>query len=47
MLCAKCLINVVKYLSNLHGIDGFEISLESKKIKVIYFSMNQILPFDF
>ncbi|MBU3114706.1 heavy-metal-associated domain-containing protein [Clostridium lacusfryxellense] len=36
MLCDKCLINVIKCLSNLHGIDGLEISLESKKIKVIY-----------
>ncbi|MGV8980618.1 heavy-metal-associated domain-containing protein [Clostridium sp.] len=36
MLCDKCLINVVKCLSNIHGIDGFEISLESKKIKVMY-----------
>ena len=36
MLCDKCLINVVKCLSNLHGIEGLELSLESKKIKVIY-----------
>ncbi|MEK6265884.1 MAG: copper resistance protein CopZ [Clostridium sp.] len=35
MLCDKCLINVIKCLSNLHGIDGLEISLESKKIKII------------
>ncbi len=36
MLCDKCLINVAKCLSNLHGIEGLEISLKSKKIKVIY-----------
>ncbi|MBU3192268.1 copper resistance protein CopZ [Clostridium bowmanii] len=36
MLCDKCLINVIKCISNLHGIDGLEISLESKKIKIIY-----------
>ena len=36
MLCDKCLINVVKCLSNLHGIEDLELSLESKKIKVIY-----------
>jgi len=36
MLCDKCLINVAKCLSNLHGIEGLEISLESKKIKVMY-----------
>lgn len=36
MLCDKCLINVIKCLSNLHGIDGLDISLESKKIKIIY-----------
>ena len=36
MLCDKCLINVAKCLSNLHGIEGLELSLESKKIKVIY-----------
>lgn len=36
MLCDKCLINVIKCLGNLHGIDGLDISLESKKIKIIY-----------
>ena len=36
MLCDKCLINVVKCLSNIDGIDDLEISLESKKIKIIY-----------
>jgi copper chaperone CopZ len=35
MLCHKCLINVIKCLSNIRGIDGLEISLESKKIKII------------
>lgn len=36
MLCNKCLMNVVRCLSNLPGIKGLEISLKSKKIKVIY-----------
>ena len=36
MLCDKCLINVVKCLSNLHGIEDLELSLESKRIKVLY-----------
>jgi len=36
MLCDKCLINVAKYLSNIHGIEALEISLKSKKIKIIY-----------
>ena len=36
MLCDRCLINVVKCLSSLNGIKDLEISLESKKIKVIY-----------
>ncbi|HEY5562345.1 MAG TPA: heavy metal-associated domain-containing protein [Clostridiaceae bacterium] len=36
MLCYKCLINVVKCLSNLHGIEDIELNLQSKKIKVIY-----------
>ena len=36
MLCDKCLINVVKCLSTLNGIEDLEINLESKKIKVIY-----------
>ena len=31
MLCDKCLINVAKCLSNLHGIEGLDISLESIK----------------
>lgn len=36
MLCDKCLMNAAKCLSNLVGIECLEISLESKKIKVIY-----------
>lgn len=36
MLCDKCLINVAKCLSNLHGIEHLKISLKSKKIKIIY-----------
>ncbi|AJA48616.1 copper chaperone [Clostridium pasteurianum DSM 525 = ATCC 6013] len=36
MLCNRCLINVVKCLSNLPGVKSLELSLESKKIKVIY-----------
>jgi len=36
MLCDKCLINVTKCLSNLHGIEVLEINLKSKKIKIIY-----------
>ena len=34
MLCDKCLINVVKSLSTLNGIEDLEISLESKKINI-------------
>ena len=30
MLCDKCLINVVKCLSNLHGIEDYEITLTGK-----------------
>ena len=36
MLCNRCLINVVKCISNLHGLKCFEISLKTKKIKVVY-----------
>ena len=36
MLCGRCLMNVAKCLSNLHGIECFEISLKSKKITVVY-----------
>ncbi|NMF05243.1 heavy-metal-associated domain-containing protein [Clostridium beijerinckii] len=36
MLCNRCLMNVVKTLSSLQGLLGVDVSLESKKIKVIY-----------
>lgn len=36
MLCHRCLMNVVKTLSSLQGLLGVDVSLESKKIKVIY-----------
>ena len=36
MLCHRCLMNVVKTLSSIQGLLGVDVSLESKKIKVIY-----------
>lgn len=36
MLCRKCLLNVVKALSFIEGIQEFEVNLEKKRIKVIY-----------
>ncbi|WP_271813771.1 heavy-metal-associated domain-containing protein [Clostridium beijerinckii] len=36
MLCHRCLMNVVKTLSSFQGLLGVDVSLESKKIKVIY-----------
>lgn len=36
MLCRKCLLNVVKALSNLGGIKELDVNLENKSIKVAY-----------
>lgn len=36
MLCHRCLTNVVKTLSSVDGIEELNVSLETKKIKLIY-----------
>lgn len=36
MLCRKCLLNVVKALSNLSGIKELDVNLENKSIKIAY-----------
>lgn len=36
MLCDRCLINVVKTLSSLQGLEEIDVNLDSKKIKVTY-----------
>lgn len=36
MLCHRCLMNVVKTLSFVEGLEEMYIDLESKKIKIIY-----------
>lgn len=36
MLCDRCLINVVKTLSSLQGLEEIDVNLDSKKIKITY-----------
>lgn len=36
MLCHKCLLNVVTALSYIDGIQELDVSLESKRVKIIY-----------
>nr|WP_156211900.1 heavy-metal-associated domain-containing protein [Clostridium butyricum] len=36
MLCHRCLMNVVKTLSEVHGLEEVDVDLESKKIKISY-----------
>jgi len=36
MLCHKCLMNVVKSLSGLKGLEEFNVDLNSQSIKVVY-----------
>ncbi|WZL74001.1 heavy metal-associated domain-containing protein [Clostridiaceae bacterium 35-E11] len=36
MLCHRCVLNVVKALSQIKGIQQFNVSLETKTIKIIY-----------
>lgn len=36
MLCHKCLLNVVKAISHIDGIQELDVDLESKKIKISY-----------
>ena len=36
MLCDRCLINVVRTLSLLQGLEKIDVNLDSKKIKITY-----------
>lgn len=36
MLCRKCLLNVVKALSNVVGIQELDVNLAKKSIKISY-----------
>jgi Copper chaperone len=36
MLCHRCLMNVVKTLSTVEGLEEVDVNLESKKIKITY-----------
>ena len=36
MLCHICVMNVVKALSQIEGIQELNVSLETKRIKIIY-----------
>lgn len=36
MLCPRCVLNVVKALSRISGIKELDVSLEDKRIKIIY-----------
>lgn len=36
MLCHKCLMNVVKSLSELKGLEEINVDLNSQRIKVVY-----------
>lgn len=47
MLCERCVLNVVKALSNIEGIQELDINLEERRVKIIYdnnkFSRQKIL----
>ncbi len=47
MLCGRCVLNVVKALSNIEGIQELDINLEERRVKIIYdnnkFSRQKIL----
>ena len=47
MLCEKCVLNVVKALSHIEGIQELEINLEERRVKITYdnnkFSRQKIL----
>ena len=34
MLCHKCLLNVVKTISQLPGIEGLDVNLDTKRIEI-------------
>lgn len=36
MLCHKCLMNVVKSLSEIKGLEEINVDLNSQRIKVVY-----------
>lgn len=36
MLCDRCLINVVRTLSLLQGLEKIDVNLDSKRIKITY-----------
>lgn len=36
MLCHRCVLNVVKALSQISGIQEFNVSLETKRIEIVY-----------
>ena len=40
MLCHRCLLNVVQGLSNVKSVQGFDIDLKKKIVKVIYSGSN-------
>ncbi len=47
ILCEKCVLNVVKALSHVEGIQELDINLEERRVKIIYdnnkFSRQKIL----
>lgn len=36
MLCHRCLMNVVRTLNSVEGLEEIHVDLESKKIKITY-----------
>jgi len=40
MLCYRCLLNVVQGLSQLKSIQGFDVNLDRRSVKVIYSDSN-------
>ncbi|MBZ4646630.1 MAG: copper chaperone [Petroclostridium sp.] len=40
MLCHRCVLNVVKALSQIQGIQELSVNLEEKRIKIAYNDQN-------
>ncbi len=36
MLCHRCVLNVVKVIGQINGIRELDVSLEDKRIKIVY-----------
>ena len=36
MLCPRCVMNVVKALSQIESVQELEVSLETNRIKIVY-----------